>query len=180
MLRGDFLHYDFGDLRFNVVYAAHLIEHLPNPLDFLKKCHAILEDDGILVIETPNEDCLPRKLFKSHWGGNHFPRHWFLLNPETVRSAADHAVGKNLTLLKIHYGATSFFWIWTAHSILVRYNMKPLADFFFPSDHRIGTFTPISVLRHGFFTFFDIGTKWLTGRSGVMAAIFRKSKSGSP
>jgi 2-polyprenyl-3-methyl-5-hydroxy-6-metoxy-1,4-benzoquinol methylase len=174
LLRSDFLSHDFGSLRFDVIYAAHLIEHLPNPLDFLRKCHSLLTDDGILVIETPNEACLPRKLFGRYWGGNHFPRHWFLFNPETARAAAKHAVGNGLECLAVHQGATSFFWIWTGHAILLRWKMKALADLLFPSDHRIATFSILNVVRHGFFTFFDIVTKWLTGQSGVMAVVFRK------
>lgn len=172
--RGDFLSHDFGPLRFDVIYAAHLIEHLPNPLDFLRKCHHLLADDGILVIETPNEACLPQRLFGRYWGGNHFPRHWFLLNPDTARAAAHHAVGEGLECLAVHQGATSFFWIWTGHAIVLRLGMKALADFLFPSDHRIATFSVANLIRHGFFTFFDIVTRWFTGQSGVMAVVFRK------
>lgn len=176
LLRGDFLTHDFGSLRFDVIYAAHLIEHLTNPGEFLQKCYSLLTDDGIVVIETPNEACLPRKVFGRYWGGNHFPRHWFLFNPETARSAAKHATGNSLECLAVHQGATSFFWIWTGHAILLRWRMRALADLLFPSDHRIATFTVVNLMRHGFFTFFDIVTRWFTGQSGVMAVVFRKRK----
>lgn len=44
----------FKDNSFDAVYASHVIEHLNNPILFLKECNRILKKDGLLVVITPN------------------------------------------------------------------------------------------------------------------------------
>jgi len=36
------------------VFAGHVIEHLENPLQFLKKCRRVLRRGGMITIVTPN------------------------------------------------------------------------------------------------------------------------------
>ncbi len=36
------------------IYAAHVIEHLEDPLQFLKECARVLRRGGTVTIETPN------------------------------------------------------------------------------------------------------------------------------
>ncbi|MFA5841388.1 MAG: class I SAM-dependent methyltransferase [Candidatus Paceibacterota bacterium] len=57
----DISHYKKGSaedfqisLKFDVIFAADLIEHLSNPGLFLKSCRDNLKDGGSLVITTPN------------------------------------------------------------------------------------------------------------------------------
>ena len=45
---------DFG--KFDIVFCRHVLEHVPNIKDFLIASSAILEDDGILVVEVPDVD----------------------------------------------------------------------------------------------------------------------------
>ena len=66
--RGDFLSYDFGEQRYDVVYAAHLIEHVADPIGFLRKIDSILKPGGVCVLETPNEDCLRGTSLRSGLG----------------------------------------------------------------------------------------------------------------
>lgn len=40
--------------RFRVVIAIEIIEHLESPTRFLRQAHQLLEDDGLLLISTPN------------------------------------------------------------------------------------------------------------------------------
>jgi len=42
------------DRQFQLVTATDIIEHLDSPRDFLKEIHALLEDEGWLVISLPN------------------------------------------------------------------------------------------------------------------------------
>ncbi|MEJ2320568.1 MAG: class I SAM-dependent methyltransferase [Gemmatimonadales bacterium] len=51
-LGGDFAaHYS---RRFDVIVSSELIEHLESPSAFLRQAHALLEDDGFLMVTTPN------------------------------------------------------------------------------------------------------------------------------
>jgi len=39
---------------FQCVFGLSVLEHLLNPCKFLKEAHRVLDDDGTLVILTPN------------------------------------------------------------------------------------------------------------------------------
>ncbi len=45
--------FDFG-LKFDVIFAGDLIEHLSNPGLFLQSCRRNLKPDGVLIITTPS------------------------------------------------------------------------------------------------------------------------------
>jgi predicted SAM-dependent methyltransferase len=46
----------FGDETLDFVIASHLIEHLPNPLGFLKECQRVLRANGILYLVVPDKN----------------------------------------------------------------------------------------------------------------------------
>lgn len=49
---GDFM--DIDDInKVNAIWAAHVLEHQPNPNLFLRKCFDLLDDDGILFLTVP-------------------------------------------------------------------------------------------------------------------------------
>jgi SAM-dependent methyltransferase len=45
---------EFGSETFDVICAIEIIEHLENPLSFIRECKKVLKDDGYLLITTPN------------------------------------------------------------------------------------------------------------------------------
>lgn len=51
--KGSAENFDF-DVKFDVIFAGDLIEHLSNPGLFLASCRRNLKDDGKLIITTPN------------------------------------------------------------------------------------------------------------------------------
>ena len=46
--------FDFGELKFDVVFAGDLIEHLSNPGLFLEAAKRALKPGGLLLVTTPN------------------------------------------------------------------------------------------------------------------------------
>ena len=55
LIEGQFEDIDFGNLKFDVITIIHTLEHVPSPSSTIKKCKALLKDDGILVIAVPND-----------------------------------------------------------------------------------------------------------------------------
>ena len=45
---------DVGDRKYPLISAIEIIEHVENPSCFLRSCREILEEDGYLIISTPN------------------------------------------------------------------------------------------------------------------------------
>lgn len=61
---------------FDVIVATELVEHIPNPVEMLRKAASLLSSDGAVLITTPNRDIYPRKLV---WHTDPPPVHlwWF-------------------------------------------------------------------------------------------------------
>lgn len=55
------------DNSFDVVVSHHVIEHVDSPEIFLKEIHRILSPEGILVLSTPDFDCVCARLFKKNY-----------------------------------------------------------------------------------------------------------------
>jgi len=43
-----------ADRRYSCIHMSHVIEHIPNPGEWLEKAHELLEDQGILVVAVPH------------------------------------------------------------------------------------------------------------------------------
>ncbi len=48
--------------KYSCIHMSHVIEHIPNPNEWLQKAYDLLEDNGILVVCVPNMFSLSRKL----------------------------------------------------------------------------------------------------------------------
>lgn len=47
---------DFGtEGKFDVIYASHVLEHIPNPNEWLRKFRMDLRDDGLVCLNIPNQ-----------------------------------------------------------------------------------------------------------------------------
>ena len=75
---------------FDIVASFHVIEHVDSPRSFIRAAAERLKPGGLLVIETPNIDSLPFKIFKSRWR-QFIPEHYFFFDPKTIsRLLSDH------------------------------------------------------------------------------------------
>ncbi len=64
---GDFLKFNFKK-KFDILFASQVVEHIEEPNLFFNKCFEVLNNDGILHIDVPNENSMIsylRKFFKN-------------------------------------------------------------------------------------------------------------------
>jgi 2-polyprenyl-3-methyl-5-hydroxy-6-metoxy-1,4-benzoquinol methylase len=83
---GSYVDIDFKE-KYSCIHMSHVIEHIPNPHEWIQKTKTILDDNGILVMSVPNMHSLNRraKLFfkriglrKGNWTVNtRTPDHLF-------------------------------------------------------------------------------------------------------
>ena len=63
---------NFNDLAlhsFDIVCAFHVIEHVDNPVDFVKGISELLRPNGILYLRMPHIQSLSSSILKSNWPG---------------------------------------------------------------------------------------------------------------
>lgn len=68
VIYGDFLTYNFKK-KFDILFASQVVEHIEIPNLFFKKCSDILNENGILHIDVPNDQSIIshlRKIFKNN------------------------------------------------------------------------------------------------------------------
>ena len=77
--------YNDGDKKnFDVITMWHVIEHINDPIEVLKKLNAILKDNGVIVLQTPNTHSWGFKFGASNWFHLDSPRHLFLFNKKSI------------------------------------------------------------------------------------------------
>ncbi len=89
LTEGDLLHAQFAGRSFDIVTLWHVLEHLPRPVETLKKIRAILKPGGILILAVPNFDSVQARLFRGRWYHLEVPRHLYHFTPGTLRGLLD-------------------------------------------------------------------------------------------
>jgi len=95
---------DFPEMYFDVVTLWHVLEHIYDPIDALKKIYRLLKPDGILIFTTPNLDSLDARLFGPFWIGYDLPRHFYVFSLRTIRALADKS-GFRILDMRCLYGS---------------------------------------------------------------------------
>lgn len=80
ILSGKFEEFDLTNEKFDVITMWDVIEHVEKPELLLKKAFSILQDDGVLIIRTPNFESFDSNLFKQYWAGFDSPRHKYIFS----------------------------------------------------------------------------------------------------
>jgi 2-polyprenyl-3-methyl-5-hydroxy-6-metoxy-1,4-benzoquinol methylase len=74
----------YPDNYFNVIQISHVIEHLPAPVFTIKKAFSLLKEEGVLLLETPNNSSLLAKVFKKDYWQIDSPRHFQVFNIKSL------------------------------------------------------------------------------------------------
>ena len=76
--------------RYDVVTMWDMIEHSPNPTLELCLARDLLNEDGLLVVNTPNVGSWMAKLFGKHWWF-YIPQHLYYFTPKTLSDMLERA-----------------------------------------------------------------------------------------
>lgn len=82
---------DLPSRHFDVILLHHVIEHVPRPIDALRRARDLLASGGVIVIATPNIRGLGFRLYGSCWYALDAPRHLHLFDAETLTRASENA-----------------------------------------------------------------------------------------
>jgi SAM-dependent methyltransferase len=95
------------DLRFDAIFAQHVIEHVPDPVGFLRTARGLLAPGGKLVACVPNFDARLRRLAPRSWGWYQVPFHLIHFSSRALRTAVRDA-GLELESERTRGGDTLF------------------------------------------------------------------------
>lgn len=75
---------DFKQASFDVITLWHVLEHIHNLDEVIRRFHNLLNEKGILVISVPNVDALDCGIYKEYWSAYDVPRHLYHFNKKTI------------------------------------------------------------------------------------------------
>jgi len=75
---------------FDVIYASHVLEHLPNLYDIFDQLRRLLDRGGTLLVLVPNCDCRTARLLGARWGPFVNEAHTMAFTPEFFRRNLPH------------------------------------------------------------------------------------------
>lgn len=100
----------------DLITMFHVIEHVAQADAVIRSLSTMLSPGGCLAIETPNFDSLDARLFaKQFWGGYHFPRHWHIFTPASLKSLLEQ---QGLAVESVRFQTGHSFWTFSFHHAL--------------------------------------------------------------
>lgn len=89
-LIGDFVPTDSNGtpVKFNAAYCCEVIEHVPQPQDFLRDIHRLMEPGAILYLTTPDISHWRRPRDLAKWDGFCPPAHCLYFTPASLTALA--------------------------------------------------------------------------------------------
>ena len=150
---GDVHEVDLPVSSYDLVLLIMTVEHLPDPLDALRRIRELLRPGGRVLVITDNTATLDFRIFGGrHWGGYHFPRHWNLFDSNSLRTLLERA---DLEVEEVTTLVSPVNWVYSIRNLLVDWNApRWLVDrFSLSSSASLGVFTLVDafwmMLRRG-------------------------------
>jgi 2-polyprenyl-3-methyl-5-hydroxy-6-metoxy-1,4-benzoquinol methylase len=81
----------FGEDSFDVLTMYHTLEHLPNPVEQLKRVRTLLSPDGLLVVEVPNHDDWLLGWLSAYADFYYQEAHAYYFTPDTLKATLGRA-----------------------------------------------------------------------------------------
>lgn len=90
VFQGELSDAGLSDDTVDLVTARHVIEHIADPIAFVREIYRILKPGGMMVLKTPNSTALGRGWFGVDWFANDVPRHLILFSPANLKLLAEN------------------------------------------------------------------------------------------
>ena len=120
---------------FDVIFASHLIEHIPDPRTFVANLAERLTVDGVVAFVTPNVSSLLAKVSGARWVSFKIPEHLAYYNPTTINDLIESAGLETLAIDSAYqYYGLSFL-------------MKRIRELIHPVGRVIPKFEDLAILR---------------------------------
>jgi len=88
--------------KFDVITMWHVLEHVPNLMEYIQQLKLLLKPDGLIVIAVPNFKSYDAKHYKENWAAYDVPRHLWHFSHTAIKNVFgkfDFEVIKTLPLI---------------------------------------------------------------------------------
>jgi len=90
LFKGSLMDAPFQDGFFDVVVLSELLEHLPDPSEFLKQAWVFLRPGGLLYVTTPNGRGLSARIMGTYWSVISPPEHLHFFSPTSLKRVLEN------------------------------------------------------------------------------------------
>lgn len=70
--------------QFDIITLWHVLEHIPDLLEFIKELNSHLKPNGKIFIAVPNHQSFDAKFYKKYWAAYDVPRHLWHFSPKSL------------------------------------------------------------------------------------------------
>ena len=106
---GDLKEIELSDNSFDATTLSHIIEHLCNPLESIKRCHQLLKKRGGLIVTTSNGNSLSHQRYGKYWRRLESPRHIQIFTPNSLSNVVGQAGFSNRVVKTLSTGAAGIY-----------------------------------------------------------------------
>lgn len=102
----------FNNQQYSAITFFQVLEHLKNPILYLKAAMKLLKKNGVIILTTPNNQSPLRYLAGSRWSVYNTPSHYFFYSKKSLESLLKLA-GFNNFIIKIdrlRFFTTGYVW----------------------------------------------------------------------
>jgi len=102
---------------FDLITCFEVIEHLADPIKFIKRAEELLKPSGVLYLTTPNFNSLDRRVIGRSWRVIH-PEHLLYFTPVTIRDLINQQTGfKVISLKTVNISAETLGFLWQGRKV---------------------------------------------------------------
>jgi SAM-dependent methyltransferase len=174
---GDILDAPFPPGSFDAITCFDVLEHLYEPRRVMARVGEWLKPGGIFYVQVPNVDSAEAHVFGSYWHGLELPRHLFHYSPASLKSLAESAGLREVSLETRRNPAvgTSLRYVWDDVFSAVGIRQTPVAyrgeaSFPWRAARKVVRMTVLRGL---------LAMAPLVGEGEAIHAIFRKEKASA-
>ncbi|MEP2240387.1 MAG: class I SAM-dependent methyltransferase [Maribacter sp.] len=77
---------DLNNQKFDVITLWHVLEHLPDIENQIKKINLLLRENGTLIIAVPNYKSYDAQYYKEYWAAYDTPRHLWHFSQQAIKN----------------------------------------------------------------------------------------------
>ncbi|WBX73693.1 class I SAM-dependent methyltransferase [Tenacibaculum pacificus] len=118
---------DYKGEQFDVISLWHVLEHIPNLIEYINQLKKLLKPNGVLIIAVPNYKSYDAKKYKEFWAAYDVPRHlWHFSKISICKLFADIDM-KVIKILPMKFDA---FYVSLLSEKYKNNTSKPISAFF--------------------------------------------------